>query len=598
MTRKALLTTAALAASTQATPSRLQAAAVSDGGSASPEALQRLNAAIAALKMQAVLPILRHAAAEVQADRHKEGGDLALQALEIDEKCSIAWHILAICREKAGDYTSSLACYETALNLDPDEVELANDLGRLAYAMGMKEEAEALFANYAQRKPDSFDGINNLACCQRDRMRFDEAVETLRPALYKAPDNAMLWNTLGTVMAEQGEMDQAVLFFDEALRFKADFAKARYNRANARLALGDTLGALGDCKEAIAGTVLESELAMMRIAQSTMLMCNGQLGEGFDVYENRLNAHYADATHFLVDGEKAHRLQPGMDLAGKHLLLFGEQGLGDEVLFASLLPDIIEALGPDGKLSLAIERRLIPLFKRSFPDIEIGEHLTAKVDHHTVRFVRWVEDWETIDLWAPIASPLRIFRRELADFPDRRAFLAPDPARVAHWRGVLAGLGDGLKAGLVWKSLKVESARFRHFSPFEQWRPVLETPGVTFVNLQYGECAAELAEAKAKLGVEIWNPPGVNLKDDLDEVAALTSALDLTLGPANATSNIAAACGAPVWLVSTPGAWPRLGTLRYPWYPSVRVFLPPAYNNWGPVMEEMAIALRAEVATR
>ncbi|HYF23800.1 MAG TPA: flagellar protein FlbA, partial [Caulobacteraceae bacterium] len=62
---------------------------------------------------------------------------------------------------------------------------------------------------------------------------------------------------------------------------------------------------------------------------------------------------------------------------------------------------------------------------------------------------------------------------------------------------------------------------------------------------------------------------------------------------ANATTNIAAACGAPVWLISTPGAWPKLGTDRYPWYPQARVFNPPAFNQWAPVMDEVAEALRS-----
>ena len=121
---------------------------------------------------------------------------------------------------------------------------------------------------------------------------------------------------------------------------------------------------------------------------------------------------------------------------------------------------------------------------------------------------------------------------------------------------------------------------------------MLTTPGVVFVNMQYGDCDAEIAEAKTRFGVDIWSPPGIDLKADLDDIAALSCALDLIIGPANATSNIAAACGAPVWLISTPGAWPKLGTTRYPWYPSVRVFNPPAFNQWDPVMQDVAAALK------
>ena len=150
------------------------------------------------------------------------------------------------------------------------------------------------------------------------------------------------------------------------------------------------------------------------------------------------------------------------------------------------------------------------------------------------------------------------------------------------------------KIGVAWKSLRIDSARHRFYSPFDLWAPILTTPGAQFVNLQYGECGEELQEARRRFGVEIWSPPGINLKDDLDELAALSCALDLVIGPANATTNIAAACGAPTWLISTP-SWPRLGSDRYPWYPTVTVFSPQALGEWEPVMAEVAQALAARV---
>src|SRR5262249_14346083 len=102
---------------------------------------------------------------------------------------------------------------------------------------------------------------------------------------------------------------------------------------------------------------------------------------------------------------------------------------------------------------------------------------------------------------------------------------------------------------------------------------------------------------KRDFGVEIWSPPGIDLKQDLDDVAALCAALDLVIAFPNATLNIAGACGVPAFLVSTPGAWPRLGeTQAYPWYPRTRLFLPPGFGQWEPVMAEVASALAAFVA--
>lgn len=582
-----------------ATPARARLSAGAAGESASPTALDRLNEAMAALKAQAVLPFIHQSLACMRADRHREGAEMALKALEIDEKCGVAWHLVAICREKAGDYTSALKCYETALELCPDEPEIANDLGRLAYAMGMKDTAEQLFTHYLARKPGQAEGVNNLACAQRDQLRFAEAIDTLRPAIEKNPDHPLLWNTLGTILAEQGEMEGSLTFFDEALRLDPAFAKARYNRSNVRLALGDAEGALEDCEAAIPGVVLGSEVAMMKLARATMLLAARRLGEGWDGYEARLDSDFADVTHFLVDPPL---WSPDQPLDGKKLLLIGEQGLGDEVLFANTVPDVLEALGPEGRLSIAVEPRLIPLFQRSFPKARVGAHATFKVDHHCVRTVPFARETpETApadrhDLYAPLGAPLRRFRRQVEDFPDTRAFLRADPAQTAKWKAALAKAGPQPSVGVVWKSLKVDSGRFRFYSPFDDWAPILSVPGVRFVNLQYGDSRAEVAEAKARFGIDIWTPPGLDLKDDLDGVAALSCALDLVIGPANAATNLSAACGAETWLISTPGAWPRLGTDHYPWYPSVRVFSPERYAHWEPVMQEVAAALSARIA--
>ena len=557
------------------------------------DALERLKQALAAFKVQALLPLLQGAVVHVQADRYREGGDLALQALHIDESCAQAWHLLAVCREKACDFTSSLKCYDRAYALDPQDEHIAYNLGHLAFRMGMTSIAEQFFREYLKRQPDSADGANNLACALRDQLRFSEAIEVARQAIYAHPELPMLWNTLATVLTEQGEVRTALTFYDEALRLDPGFVKARYNRANARKCCGDLEGALADCDQAISGVVLESEAATMRFARATMLVGLGRLDQGWDAYECRFDPYHSEVLHFVTDRP---RWTPDADLKGRSLLVFAEQGLGDEVMFANVIPDVLEALGPDGRLTLAVEHRLVSLFQRAFPGACVGPHITGRVDHHSVRLARFVEDPGQIDLWSPLGSLLRRFRTRVEDFPARPRYLTADPARVAYWRDAMVELGQdakvgGAKIGLVWKSLRSDSARHRFYSPFEHWGRLFARPGVTFVNLQYGDCEAELELAQARFGVRIWRPPGIDLKADLDEVAALACALDLTIGPPNATTNLAAACGAPTWLITTPGTWPECGTDRYPWYPQLRVFRVAAYDRWDEVMDRVAAAV-------
>lgn len=563
------------------------------GESGSGTALAKLESAISDLRAMQVAPYLQRSLDALRRDDAPTSGEWAVKALEKDERNGVAWHLLGISREKLGDLANALKCFESALQLLPEGRELSNDLGRLAYRLGMEEVAAKLFRIFLELHPELPDGGNNLACVLRDQRRYDEAIDLLKETLARHPENPMMWNTLGSVLRERGDTETSIVFFNEALRLDPHFAKARYNRGNAQMVLGDAAAGLGDVEGALAHASSPDETSMMSMARSTMLLCNGRLDEGWDAYEARFDPAFSGVTNFAVDRP---RWTPDMDLAGKTMLLVAEQGLGDEVLFASLIPDLLADLGPSGRLHIAIEPRLVDLFQRSFPQTSVTAHATYDLDAKSWRLAPGVPDQSIIDVWAPMGSLTRKYRRKISAFPNRtEGFLTPDPARVAHWREVLKSAPAGPKVGILWKSMKLEGTRWQSFSPFRQWAPVLQTPGVTFVNLQYGDCTEELALAKAELGVDIWTPPGIDLKMDLDDLAALSCALDLTIGFANATSNIAAGAGAAVWLIAIPGAWVQCGTDRYPWYPQVRTFNPARLGEWDTVMTEVADALKADL---
>src|SRR5215831_8084993 len=159
---------------------RPRVAAGTTGESGSATALARLNAALKELQAMAVKPLLQQAVNALRAEQPQPAAEAALEALRRDERNGHAWYLLAIARDKAGDFKSALKCYEAALQLLPDEDDIANDLGRLAYRLGMKPVAEQLFARYLRSHPDSVDGANNLACAVRDQGRYGEAIDILR----------------------------------------------------------------------------------------------------------------------------------------------------------------------------------------------------------------------------------------------------------------------------------------------------------------------------------------------------------------------------------------------------------------------------------
>lgn len=562
------------------------------GDSSSTESLERLKQATQQIKNIENAKVLSRAINAVHNNEFELAQKLALKLLKKDQMLGLAWHILAIAREKLGDYGSSLRAYDAALKLLVDHGSVAGDLGRLAFRMNMPEFAVGFFAHFRVAQPQNLEAANNLACALRELNREAEAIEVLKEALAAHPESPALWNTLGTAVCNMGDPTGSIVFFDEALRLEPNYSKAWHNRAFAKSDMGDIEGAIADIDHALKRPDSLADEAIMRFARSTMYLSLGRLEEGWKAYEGRLSPHLAEAPNFHIPGT----LWSDQDLKGKSLFVCAEQGLGDEVMLAGMLPDILDQLGPDGSLTLSVERRLVPLFQRSFPNIEVTLHRTFQYEGRVYRAAPEIEDWERFDYWAPLGAFLSSLRGSLEAFPKTSNYLKPDPDRVAHWKAELAKLGPAPKVGLLWKSLKLNAERARQFSPFEAWRPVLETPGVRFVNLQYGDCDEEIARAKEEFGIEIWQPPGIDLKQDLDDVTALSAAVDLIIGFSNATTNLAAAAGAPIWLLTGPEAWTRLGSDHYPWYPQARVFSPAVIGEWNPAIARIATALRERVA--
>lgn len=552
------------------------------------------SARVKSNKAETITRHLRKALKLIGNGEAAEAADAALAALELDERNGLAWHVLGIALEKSGKLEKAFEAYGAAVQLLPEDSALTSDLGGLAHRLGHLDLAEKLYLKYLSNNPGEPNTVNNLACVLRDNNRYDEAIELLRPVLGANPSIPLLWNTLGSVVSDQGEMAGSVVFYEEAIRLDSGFHKARYNLANVRTALGEPEQALVDIDAALVGVREPIEVATMKMAKALTQLMLGDLVDGFETYETRFDPSLSGAVAFQEQGK---RWAPCDDLSGKTLLIYGEQGLGDEVLFANLLEDVIDAVGPEGQVILATERRLVPLFQRSYSSLRVYPHRTVAHLGRLFRFLELGDDGPEIDLWTPLGSLFRRFRTRVEQFPDKRAILTADPARVVHWRAVLDMLGPMPKVGVVWKSRNMKGSRARGFTPFDQWQPVLETPGIQFVNLQYGDASAELAMAEAR-GINLWTPPGIDLKADLDDVAALSSALDLVVAPMTATTNIAAACGVEAWVISMPDAWPRFGTDRFPCYPSARLFPADGYGEWKGVMERVQAALSAEVAGR
>ncbi len=487
--------------------------------------------------------------------------------------------------ELEGDLTGALHAYETALGQTPGDLESLSALARIAGRLDMPAQSLALWDDVLAKAPANLAAVDGRARALAALCRFPEALETLRAAILDHPHEARLWNSLGLLQAEQSDSTAAVLFFDEALRLDPSFAAALYNRGDVRFDLGELSEAEADFAAAARGAPSAEQDATIAFAQALMALHRGDLQTGWDRYAIRLSRHHPAAPVFKVP---ASAWAPSTPLDGKHLLVVGEQGVGDEIMFASLLSDALTAVGPAGLLSVAVDPRLIALMQRSFPAATIIPHLTERRGGRPHRSVAAPSAATPVDAWAPMADLPRRFRPDLESFVPQ-AYLKADPNRVATWR---EWLNRGRPCvGLSWRSGLLSGRRRRQYPELQAWAPVLRTPGVTLVNMQYSATSEELAGLEALAGAPILTPPEIDLKADLDELAALCSAMTLVISVPNATAAMAGACGAPVWFVGGPAAWTRLGTDGYPWYANARSFSAARLGDWAPVLGSVAEAL-------
>jgi tetratricopeptide (TPR) repeat protein len=522
-------------------------------------------------------------------------GQWALKATEADPENPKAFHVLAMALERMGHLHKALVTYERAFELDPEDPELLINLGLTAWNLKLRDGAAKMFRLYIAASPDSPLGYNNLGSCLADMDQQEEAIETLRAAIFQMPTQAILWNSLATVLAEAGRAEESLVFYEEAARLEPGFARAYHNLGYAYQHLSKLDKALESYDRAMELVVDPAERIETRHSRSICLIGLGKLEEGFSEYEIRNNERFRCYFHHMIGAPRWH----GEDVRGKKLLLVGEQGLGDEIMFSNILPDAQAAVGDEGKLQICVDPRMVPLYQRSFPKAEVGTYddrtLTDDNGNKALRLVPFASKDNKPDVWAPMGSALQYYRKSVSDFP-KKPFLVPDPARVAMYKEKLAAL-PGKKVGICWRSMLMSNKRAKYFSPIDAWGTIFQTPGITFVNLQYGESAPDIARAEEKFGVKIHSVEGLDLKDDIDGTAALTLALDLILSAPTAAAHTASSVGAKVWYLSVGLGWPQLGTGEYPWYPNTRVFWPEKFGDWDAVMPGFAAELAAFAAS-
>lgn len=461
--------------------------------------------------------------------------------------------------------------------LAPENAQISFWLAAVLAGLGDDRAALEIASAALENHPDDTDLLKQAA---ESALRLElepQAMVWLQRIVALGQADAHTYNNLGDCFNRREEFDQAVPLLSQALELAPSLSEARHNLAYAL----HCLGRYSEAREHLDILLAEDRNDFSaRWYRATTLLAAHCYQEGWQDYEFRF-------VSTAVEG----RLIPlplwrGESLRGKKIVVTAEQGIGDELMFASCLPELIALAG---QCVIECNQRLMTLYRRSFPQAKVvgwvdGPHPP------------WLENHGDADFHVFCGSLPLHFRSSLESFAAYRPHLVADTAQVAHFRERLAALGAGLKVGVAWRGgAKASRAKTRSLT-LGQLQPLFSVPGCQFVSLQYGECAQEVeAHNRASVAPLHHWPEAIA---DLDAFAALVAALDLIVTICSAPVHFAGGLGKPA-LVLTPFApeWRyRAVDGRMVWYPSVRLFRQQALGDWNQAIAAVAAAVAREAS--
>ena len=497
------------------------------------------------------------------------------RALEVDPAFAQAHTNLGNVHSHLGHPNDAVASYQRALRIGPDSAEAHSNLGVALQDLGQLDDAVASYRKALAINPDYAATHNNLGNAQRDLGKIKEAANSYQRATEIKPDFFKAYTNLGLALKDLGRMGEAVIRCQMALQISPNFADGQVNLATVLQQLGE-FKAVETCYHralAINPDHIEACCALGYIQ-----LLQGNFAEGFRRTESRSDPKLKTRQAFPPN--VTFPQWQGEPIVGKSLLVWCEQGLGDQIQFCRYLA-ILRSLG-SGPITLVCSAPLRSLFQR----LDGADEVLTVAEAGTVP----IHDYWTFPLSLPLhchttpdnipaAIPYLHAKKDLAYDISRQLATVPQ-----------------FKVGICWQGAKGyvnDTERSPGLAPFKK---LFALDRVQFFTLQpdsRDDFLSIAGSAACDLGHEIdaGTPP-------FEETAALIMNLDLVIACDTSIGHLAGALGRPVWLVLpfVPDWRWTIDREDSPWYPSTRLFRQTARGDWPEVFERVALRLASVVA--
>ena len=497
---------------------------------------------------------------------------LLLQGVERYPEDAVLWNELAVLQIERRDLQAAAVAVGRALDHSPDLPQGHCNMGIILAEKGEEEAALRSFRRAFELEPGMLSARENYAFLASKTQRADAALAAWDEVLRLDPRHARAHVVKGGVLMSAGRFAEATESLDRAEALIGTTPDIALYRAVIDADTGEAgrgTRAIEALRGRIGDAAIDWHLAMVYLSE-------GDFARGWPLYEARPSR---------TDPRKRRPYDlpewQGESVAEGALLVAAEQGLGDEIMFASCFPDVIERAP---RCVIECDPRLTRLFERSFPDARI---VGAARDNDG----SWTRDLPGLSRQVLAGSLPRLFRREKESFPRSAGYLRPDSRLVDAWRDRLGALPGDLKVGIAWNGGLDHTRRALRCLPLPDLAGLLQGSQHVFVSLQHDDKGDEAPQLTRLSGTPVHRFP--RALADLDEQAALIAALDVVITVCSSVVHLSGALGARTWVFT-----PQVPEWRYlragetlPWYPAVKLFRQGREGGWGGVVSRVSQAL-------
>lgn len=444
--------------------------------------------------------------------------------------------------------------YEEALRLEPEMLAAMCNLGGVLKDVNRADDGRAMLEHALEIDENCSEAYVNLANLAHGQGNYQEATDLIEKVLQIRPDYAEAYCTLGRVLSADAQNDDALAAFQMAIELSPTFAEAYVNLGSVLQTIGQPDNALKAYEIAL-NIKPKMDMAYWNLALA--LLSVGRLDEGWSLFG-----------YGFTSGQRLpYRPFPGLlwdggDVSDKTLFVWREQGIGDDLRFSSIYHDLADKAD---KLIIETDKRLVPLYQRTWPNAIVREETNTSTGRGNM-------PEPDFDVTAPAGMAASFVRRNLEDFPADPQPLRPDAKVQTRCKAWLDTLGSGPKIGFAWRSKLMTKTRAVYHTQIKEWADLLGTEGLTFVNLQYDNVEAELEELEQEFGIKVHQMPDLDLFNDLDGAAALTSMVDLVISSPSSVLEMAGALQMPAFGYAMSNHPMQLGTDHLPWFPHTRLY--------------------------